>query len=95
MCLSRLKYATGASAVTVKCASGAAKQQWRIAGTSIRDGKLCLAAASAAKAAPERLSRCAKSPGQQWVAQGNGNCATRWPDGACAIRGVRSRRAHR
>jgi hypothetical protein len=72
VCLSRLKYAAGAPAVTARCASGAAKQQRRIAGTSIRDGKLCLAAASAAKAAPVRLSRCAKSPGQQWVAQGNG-----------------------
>lgn len=71
VCLSRLKYAAGAPAITARCASGS-KQQWRIAGTSIRTGKLCLAAASAAKAAPVRLRRCAVSPAQQWVAQGNG-----------------------
>jgi hypothetical protein len=72
VCLSRLKYATGAPAITARCASGKKKQQWRIAGTSIRDGKLCLAAASAAKAAPVLLQPCAKSPAQQWLAPGNG-----------------------
>jgi Ricin-type beta-trefoil lectin domain/Lysozyme like domain len=71
VCLSRRQYAAGAPAITARCASGA-KQQWRIAGTSIRTGNLCLAAAPAARAAPVLLRRCAKSAAQQWTAQGNG-----------------------
>jgi hypothetical protein len=72
VCLSRPGYTAGAPAITARCASGRKQQQWHVAGTSIRDGKLCLAAASAAKAAPVVLSACANVPAQQWVAQGNG-----------------------
>jgi len=72
VCLSRPGYTAGAPAITARCASGRKQQQWHVAGTSIRDGKLCLTAASAAKAAPVVLRACATVPGQQWVARGNG-----------------------
>jgi len=72
VCLSRPKYAAGVAAVTARCASGAKRQQWRIVGRSVRDGKLCLAAGSAAKAAPVLLSPCAQVPAQRWRAQGHG-----------------------
>ena len=72
VCLSRPRYAAGVPAITAGCASGAARQQWHVAGTSIRDGSLCLAAASAARAAPVVLRPCGRSPAQQWVALGDG-----------------------
>ena len=72
ICLSRVGYAQNAAAVTSTCGSGAGKQQWRIAGRSIRDGKYCLAVASAGKTAAVHLRRCNRSTYQQWTALGNG-----------------------
>ncbi len=72
VCLSRVRYAQGADAVTAACGSGTRRQQWGISGQTIRDGAYCLAVASAAKNASVVLSTCDGSSAQQWAAQGNG-----------------------
>ncbi len=72
VCLSRVKYAQGADAVTTACGSGTRRQQWGISGQTIRDGRYCLAVASAAGNASVVLSACDGSSAQQWAAQGNG-----------------------
>jgi len=72
VCLSRVKYAQGADAVTAACGSGTRRQQWGISGQTIRDGTYCLATASAASNASVVLSTCNGSSPQQWAAQGNG-----------------------
>ncbi len=72
VCLSRVKYAAGAAAVTAACGSGTRRQLWGIAGPTIQDGQYCLAVASAAKSARVVLSGCDGSSAQQWSALGNG-----------------------
>ena len=72
ICLSRAAYAQNAAAITSTCGSGAGRQQWRMAGPAIRDGRYCLAVASRAKTAAVRLRRCNASDYQQWTALGNG-----------------------
>lgn len=72
VCLSRAAYTRNAAAITSTCGSGAGRQQWRMAGPAIRDGKYCLAVASTAKTAAVRLRRCNASTYQQWTALGNG-----------------------
>jgi hypothetical protein len=72
VCLSRVRYAQDAAAITSTCGSGTGKQQWRIAGRSIRDGRYCLAVASPGKTAAVHLRRCNRSAYQQWTALGNG-----------------------
>ena len=72
VCLSRVGYAQDAAAVTSACGSGAGKQQWRVAGRAIRDGKYCLAVASSGKTAAVHLRQCNGSSYQQWTALGNG-----------------------
>jgi hypothetical protein len=72
VCLSRVKYAQGANAVTAACGSGTRRQQWGISGQAIQDGRYCLAVASAARNARVVLSTCNSSSAQQWAAQGNG-----------------------
>jgi hypothetical protein len=67
VCLSRRAYAAGAPALTASCGTGAKRQQWQLAGPVIRDGKLCLTAGSAAKAASVVLRPCGRSRAQQWV----------------------------
>ena len=72
VCLSRVKYAQGADAVTAACGSGTRRQQWGISGQAVQDGKYCLAVASAARNARVMLSSCDGSSAQQWAVQGNG-----------------------
>jgi hypothetical protein len=72
VCLSRVKYAQGAAAVTAACGSGTRRQLWGIAGQAIQDGRYCLAVASAASNAGVVLSACDGSAAQQWAPQGNG-----------------------
>ncbi len=72
VCLSRVKYAQGAEAVTAACGSGTRRQRWGISGQTIQDGRYCLAVASAAGNASVVLSRCDGSSAQQWAPQGNG-----------------------
>ncbi len=72
VCLSRVKYAANAAAVIARCGSGTRRQQWRIARPAIKDGKFCLAVASASGTAAVRLRRCNGSRYQRWTALGNG-----------------------
>ena len=72
VCLSRVKYAQGADAVTAACGSGTRRQQWGISGQAIRDGTYCLAVASAAGNASVVLSTCDGGSAKRWAAQGNG-----------------------
>jgi len=72
VCLSRVKYAVNAAAVIARCGSGARRMDWRIAGSAIKDGKFCLAVASAYATAGVRLRRCNGSTYQQWTATGAG-----------------------
>ena len=72
VCLSRAAYTQNAAAITSTCGSGAGRQQWRMAGSAIRDGEYCLAVASPAKTAAVRLRRCHASSYQQWTALGDG-----------------------
>jgi hypothetical protein len=72
VCLSRVKYAANAAAVIARCGSGARRMEWRIAGQATKDGRFCLAVASASAAANVRLRRCDGSRYQQWTALGNG-----------------------
>ncbi len=73
VCLSRVRYAQGADAVTAACGSGTRRQQWDVSGQTIQDGTYCLATASAAGNASVVLSTCDGSSAQQWAAQGNGD----------------------
>jgi len=72
VCLSRVKYAVNAAAVIARCGSGARRMDWRVAGPAIKDGKFCLAVASAYATAGVRLRRCNGSDYQQWTATGTG-----------------------
>ena len=72
VCLSRVKYAANAAAVIARCGSGARRMEWRMAGPAIKDGKFCLAVASASATASVRLRRCNGSKYQQWTATGTG-----------------------
>ena len=72
VCLSRAAYTQNAAAITSTCGSGAGRQQWRMAGSAIRDGEYCLAVASPARTAAVRLRRCHASSYQQWTALGDG-----------------------
>jgi hypothetical protein len=72
VCLSRVKYAVNAAAVIARCGSGTRRQEWRITGQAIKDGKFCLAVASGSVTANVRLRRCNGSRYQQWTALGNG-----------------------
>ncbi len=72
VCLSRVKYAVNAAAVIARCGSGTRRQEWRIAGRAIKDGRFCLAVASASGTANARLRRCNGSRYQQWTALGTG-----------------------
>jgi hypothetical protein len=72
VCLSRVKYAANAAAVIARCGSGARRMDWRMAGPAIKDGKFCLAVASASATANVRLRRCNGSEYQQWAALGTG-----------------------
>lgn len=72
VCLSRVKYAANAAAVIARCGSGARRMEWRIAGPAVKDGKFCLAVASAGATASVRLRRCNGSKYQQWTGTGTG-----------------------
>lgn len=72
VCLSRVKYAANAAAVIARCGSGTRRMDWRITGPAIKDGKFCLAVASASATANVRLRRCNGSKYQQWTATGTG-----------------------
>ncbi len=72
VCLSRVKYIANAAAVIARCGSGARRQEWRIAGQAIKDGRFCLAVASASATANVRLRRCNGSSYQRWRALGTG-----------------------
>jgi hypothetical protein len=71
-CLAHGQYAANAPVVIGSCGTGVSGQQWSAVGSTIRDGQLCVAPASAAAYASVRLRWCDGLSWQEWTQSATG-----------------------
>lgn len=72
VCLAHRQDAANAPVVIGSCGTGLGEQQWSAAGSTIRDGQLCVAPASTAAYASVRLRSCDGLAWQEWTQSATG-----------------------